>query len=127
MIAVKGLVLDVLKPHRPTALEFCQQLAGLGASAHGRAARWVPVLVALVNGTSPLAISLLIISPLWLAQAGLQLPLSPLYSAVAVAAALIFLLGILLGQIAEVPWVQSGLRTLLIAGTTVALIYWLTR
>ena len=101
-------------------------IADLGASAHGRAARWVPVLVALVNGTSPLAISLLIIGPLWLAQAGLQLPFSPLYSAVAVATVLIFLLGILLGRIAEVPWVQSGLRTLLIAGATVMLIYWLT-
>jgi predicted membrane protein (TIGR00267 family) len=101
-------------------------IADLGESAHGRAARWVPLLVALVNGASPLAISLLIICPLWLAQAGLQLPLSPLYSAITVAAVLIFLLGILLGRIAEVPWVQSGLRTLLIAGSTVLLIYWLT-
>ena len=31
MIAVKRLVLDVLKPHRPTALEFCEEIAGLGA------------------------------------------------------------------------------------------------
>ena len=101
-------------------------LADLGDSAHGRAARWVPVLVAVVNGASPLAISLLIITPLWLAQAGLTLPFSPLYTAVAVAALLIFLLGILLGRIAEVPWGQSGLRTLFIAGTTILLIYWLT-
>jgi predicted membrane protein (TIGR00267 family) len=101
-------------------------IADLGDSAHGRAARWVPVLVALVNGASPLAICLLIISPLWLAQAGLQLTFSPLYGAVAVAAVLLFLLGTLLGRIAEVPWVQSGFRTLLIAGTTVLLIYWFT-
>ncbi len=101
-------------------------IADLGDTAHGRAARWVPVLVALVNGAAPLAISLLIIAPLLLARAGVPLPLSPLYLSVAVAALLIFLLGILLGRIADVPWIQSGIRTVLVAGTTVLLIYWLT-
>ena len=101
-------------------------ITDLGDTAHGRAARWVPVLVALVNGAAPLAISLLIIAPLLLARAGVPLPLSPLYLSVAVAALLIFLLGILLGRIADVPWIQSGIRTVLVAGTTVLLIYWLT-
>ncbi|KAA1192006.1 hypothetical protein F0M18_10830 [Pseudohalioglobus sediminis] len=95
----------------------------LDQSAHGRAARWVPILVAAVNGGSPLLISLVIITPLWLAQAGVVLPLPPLLLAVAIAAVLIFVLGVLLGRIAEVSWVRSGLRTLLVAGITVALIY----
>ena len=30
MIAVKRLVLDVLKPHQPDALNFCRELAQLG-------------------------------------------------------------------------------------------------
>ncbi len=30
MIAVKRLVLDVLKPHQPDALSFCKELAQLG-------------------------------------------------------------------------------------------------
>lgn len=30
MVAVKKLVLDVLKPHQPNALEFSQTLAGTG-------------------------------------------------------------------------------------------------
>lgn len=30
MLAVKRLVLDVLKPHHPNALEFCQSLAQAG-------------------------------------------------------------------------------------------------
>ena len=30
MLAVKRLVLDVLKPHQPNALEFCQALAQAG-------------------------------------------------------------------------------------------------
>ena len=33
---------------------------------------------------------------------------------------------LLLGRIADVSWVQSGIRTLVIAAITVALIYWLT-
>jgi hypothetical protein len=30
MITVKRLVLDVLKPHQPGALDFCRQIASLG-------------------------------------------------------------------------------------------------
>ena len=31
MIAVKRIVLDVLKPHQPNALEFSQAIAGVGS------------------------------------------------------------------------------------------------
>lgn len=101
-------------------------VADLRGSSHGEAARWVPLLVALVNGAAPLGISLLILVPLWLANSGAPLPGSPLYQAMAVAATLIFLLGVLLGKIADVSWLRSGLRTLLIAGLTILLIYLFT-
>lgn len=92
-------------------------------SAHGDAARLVPVLVALVNGFSPLIISLLIIMPLLLANGGVVLPVQPLHLAIAVAFFLIFLLGVLLGKIAAISWVRSGLQTLVIAALTAGLIY----
>lgn len=113
---------------RKRELEKLQEamISDLRPTAHGRAARWIPLLVALVNGAAPLSISLIIITPLWLAAAGISLPLSPLYMAVTLAAVLIFVLGVLLGRIAEVPWLHSGIRTLAIAGVTIALIYWLT-
>lgn len=98
-------------------------VADLGDSYHGEAMRWVPVLIALVNGAAPLVISLLIIAPLWLASAGIPLLLSPLYASIAVALLAVFLLGVLLGRIAGVSWLRSGLRTLLIALLTAALIY----
>jgi predicted membrane protein (TIGR00267 family) len=101
-------------------------VSDLGQSTHGKAARWVPWLVALVNGAAPLAISLLILTPLWLAQAGFRLPAPPLQLAVLVAFCLIFFLGVLLGKIANVSWVRSGIQTLLVAGITVALIFLLT-
>ena len=31
MVTVKRVVLDVLKPHQPNALDFCQEIARLGA------------------------------------------------------------------------------------------------
>ena len=101
-------------------------ITDLHQTAHGEAARWVPLWIALVNGTSPLFISLLILLPLWLTEAGLVLPLSPLYVAILIALVLIFLLGVLLGQIAGISWLRSGIQTMLVAVITAALIYLFT-
>lgn len=98
-------------------------VADLQDSAHGEAARGVPLLLALVNGFAPLSISLLILVPLFLANAGVILPIAPLYAAVAITLLLIFLLGVFLGSVAGVSWVRSGLQTLLVAILTVVLIY----
>lgn len=95
-------------------------------SAHGEAARRVPLLIALVNGSAPLLISLLIILPLWLAQLGLPLPVAPMHAAVLTALLLVFLLGVFLGRISGISWLRSGLQTLLIAVLTAALIYLFT-
>jgi len=109
---------------RRRALDELQgaMVSDLGASFHGDAARWVPMLIAVVNGSAPLLISLLILIPLWLAQAGVVLPWSPLHAAVAVALVLIFLLGVFLGRVARMSWWLSGLKTLLIALVTAGLI-----
>ncbi len=92
-------------------------------SAHGEAARWMPLLVGLVNGMSPLLISLLIMLPLWLAKAGLALPVSPLLLAVLIALAIVFLLGVFLGRISGISWLRSGLQTIVIAVATISLVY----
>ena len=98
-------------------------ITDLSDTAHGEAARWMPLWVALVNGAAPLLISLLILLPLWLAIAGFRFPVSPLYIAITVAMILIFLLGVLLGRIADISWLRSGVQTLLVALVTGALIY----
>ncbi len=97
-------------------------LTDLHESDHARAAKLVPWLVALVNGGAPVTVSLLIISPLWLSQLGVALPLAPLPSAIATAFLCIFGLGVFLGQVAGTSWLLSGIKTLLIAGATMALI-----
>ncbi|HKI59849.1 MAG TPA: hypothetical protein VKA23_02335 [Mariprofundaceae bacterium] len=101
-------------------------ITDLQESAHGEATRWVPLLIAIVNGLAPLTISLLILTPLWLANTGLFLPLPPLLSAISMAVILIFLLGVFLGRIAEISWLRSGIQTLLVAAVTVFLIYLIT-
>jgi predicted membrane protein (TIGR00267 family) len=98
-------------------------ISDLQDSAHGDAKRWVPLLIALVNGLAPLVISLLIISPLWLVLAGVALPVPPLHASIMVALLLIFLLGVFLGRISGVTWLRSGIQTLLVAVITAALIY----
>ena len=94
-------------------------VADLGTSAHGKAARLIPALIALVNGLAPLLLSLLIISPLWFAD---FLPLSPLLAAIGIALVAVFFLGVFLGQVSGVFWLWSGLRTLLIALATCGII-----
>lgn len=95
----------------------------LSGSAHQEASRWVPLLIALVNGLSPLLISLAIILPLWLARYGVALPLAPLEAAIGIAFMLIFLLGVFLGKVSGVFWLVSGLQALVIAVLTSTLIY----
>ena len=101
-------------------------IISLRDSAHGQAASLAPLLIALVNGSAPLVISLLILIPLFLSKAGIQLAISPLYIAIFIALLLIFLLGIFLGRISGVSWLRSGVQTLMVAVVTVALIYLFT-
>jgi predicted membrane protein (TIGR00267 family) len=96
--------------------------AELADTSYGQAARLVPFIIALVNGLAPLAFSVVILTPLWLAQYQAPIPLDPVLAAIAVAFAIIFLLGVLLGWISGRFWLWMGLRTVLIALVTSALI-----
>lgn len=98
-------------------------MSTLDDSDHARVAVWIPWLVALVNGISPLLIALIIISPLWLAHYGVVLALEPLLTSMAIALLIIFLLGIFLGRIGGTFWLWSGLQSLLVALATLGLIY----
>ena len=94
----------------------------LNESAHARAARLVPVLIAGVNGLSPFILAVFIISPLWLHELGVVMPLAPLETAIGFAFASIFALGIFLGHLSHTFWLWSALRTLLLAVLTAGII-----
>jgi predicted membrane protein (TIGR00267 family) len=98
-------------------------LSDMQQSAHSQAARWVPMITAFINGAAPFFISLLIVTPIFLAQIGLPLFMPPLLLAMMVALCLTFLLGVFLGRIADISWFRSGLQTLLVALFTLLLIY----
>lgn len=97
-------------------------LKDLTRSDYGEASRYLPIVVALVNGFSPLLISLLIISPLWWAVLGFALPWSPFLMAIVIALCTTFLLGLFLGNISKTFWLWAGLRTLAIAILTISII-----
>ena len=96
--------------------------ADLQHTAHGQAARWVPILIAAVNGLAPRLIALFIMLPLWLSQAGIALPLTALESSMVLAFVALFLLGAFLGTVSGRFWLWSGLRTLVVAALTAAVI-----
>lgn len=97
-------------------------LTDLTESDYGKASHYVPIFVALVNGLSPLLISMGIIAPLWLAQLGMAFPISPFLIASLIALTSIFFLGLFLSRVSKTFWLWSGLRTLAIAIATVLII-----
>jgi hypothetical protein len=66
--------------------------------------------------------SLVIITPLWLANAGVSLPLDPLLAAIGTAFLCIFGLGAFLGNVGGTSWLLSGIKTVAIALATVLII-----
>jgi len=99
----------------------------LDDSAHAQAARLSPAIIALINGLSPLALSLLIMVPLWLVESSpehfnIYNYMGPVELSIITALAILFFLGIFLGKISGQFWLISGLRTLLIALLTGAII-----
>jgi len=112
------------KAEREKELRDLEQalVTDLKESDYGHASRYLPMLVALVNGFSPLILSLVIIMPLYFAKQGYALLLSPFINAIIVGLICIFALGVFLGNISKTFWLWSGLRTLAIAIVTVVII-----
>jgi predicted membrane protein (TIGR00267 family) len=84
----------------------------LKESDYGQASRYLPIMVALVNGCSPFLLALIILLPLFYAEYVSPLPLSPFFFSIVVGLICVFLLGLFLGKISKTFWLWSGLRTL---------------
>jgi predicted membrane protein (TIGR00267 family) len=125
-LTVSGLTsayVSELAERKKELKELEQAVVGdLENTAHGRAARLVPILIAVVNGFSPLLMALLIMTPLWLSEAGIALPLTALECAIVTAFLSLFMLGVLLGRVSGQFWLWSGLRTLIIALITAGVV-----
>ena len=83
-------------------------VADLSETEHARATRWVPVLIAAVNGFSPLLVSLTIISPFWLDHFAIPLPFPPLHTSVGFAFITVFTMGLFLGKLSGSHCLWTG-------------------
>ena len=112
------------KAEREKELRELEQalVVDLKESDYGQASRYLPMLVALVNGFSPLLLSLVILLPLFFAEQGHALPSSPFMNAITIALICIFFLGVFLSKISKTFWLWSGLKTLIIALVTMGII-----
>ena len=98
-------------------------IANLQDTAYGQAARSMPFIIAVVNGFAPLIFSLIIMTPLVLAQWSPELITYPIETSVVTAFILIFFLGIFIGNISDSFWLWAGLRALMIALITSLIIF----
>jgi len=98
----------------------------LGDSAHGKVVRFIPPIIGIVNGLSPLLISLIIILPFWLPVPLFGFRFDPFEASIFLAFLCLFLLGVFLGKISGSAWLWSGIKTILIAGTTALIIYFVS-
>ncbi len=98
-------------------------IADLQDSAYGQAARFMPFIIAVVNGLAPLIFALIIMTPLGLAQCQPELIAYPIETSVVVAFILIFFLGVFIGNISNSFWLWAGVRALLIALITSLFIF----
>jgi predicted membrane protein (TIGR00267 family) len=97
-------------------------ITDLSATAEGRTARFATWVIAVANGAAPLIVSLVIICPLWLANAGVPMPIAPLLVAIATAFCCVFGLGTFLGEVGGTFWLTSGLKAVILAAATTCLI-----
>jgi predicted membrane protein (TIGR00267 family) len=98
-------------------------ISDLSESPHAKVSVWMPIMIAITNGLSPLLLSLIIIIPLLLNLFGYSMPINPFLAAIGIAFFLIFLLGVFLANVSGTFWLFSGLQTLVIAAITTGLIY----
>lgn len=115
------------KAEREIELRELEQalVVDLKESDYGQASRYLPMLVALVNGLSPLLLSLIILMPLFLADQEQALSRTPFINAIVVGLICIFALGVFLGKISKTFWLWSGLRAVTIAVVTIVIILFL--
>jgi len=100
-------------------------VADLKESDYGQASRYLPMLVALVNGLSPFLLALVILTPLFVARQGYAFVQSPFIYAIIIGLICVFTLGIFLGRISKTHWLWAGMKSLIIAIVTVAIILFL--
>lgn len=109
------------KAERTKALRNLERhmLKDLGETRIGRKVQLMSFLIALVNGLSPLLISLILISPFILSKLGLLQLKIAFYSSIILVLVVLFLLGVFVGKVGKENLIISGMKMAL-AGIAVS-------
>jgi predicted membrane protein (TIGR00267 family) len=125
---ISSAYISEIAEQKKTFLELQKaMISKMEGSQQKKASRISPFIIAFVNGISPLLLSIIILLPVWFAQAGIDLPVNPFVLSLLIAAILIFFLGVFLGKISETHWFPSGLKAIFVAIITAILIYFIAR
>ncbi len=96
-------------------------LRDLGETRIGRRVRMMSFLIALVDGLSPLIVSLILIIPFFLSQTGFYPITYAFYYSMVLVLVILFLLGVFVGKIGNENLIKSGMKMVL-AGVLVGFI-----
>jgi predicted membrane protein (TIGR00267 family) len=110
---------EIRKSIRTMEAHLMKDLSGTEFSRKREKMAWV---IGVVDGLSPLSVSLVIIIPFFLAAGGLISISYAYYSSLAIVAAIIFLLGALAGKIARESLVKQGV-IMLLAGIAIGAVF----
>ena len=97
-------------------------IGDLDQTAHGKAAKQIPIIIAAVNGLAPLFMAIAIISPMVISILHPGVIYYAMEWSMLFAFVIIFLLGVFTGTISGKRWLWSGIRTSLIALVTATII-----
>lgn len=110
---------EIRKSIRTLEAHMMHDLSGTQFSKKREKMAWV---IGIVDGFSPLLVSLVIIIPFFFSAAGILPVMNAYYTSLAIVAAIVFLLGAIAGKIARDSIVKNGV-IMLLAGLAIGLIF----
>jgi len=111
------------KAERENELENLEEamLIDLGDTIFSKAADWISIFAAIVDGLAPFSVSMLCVIPFLFVMVGFLSILQAFFISVTLIFAVLLFLGIFLGKLSKKNLLFSGLK-MVIAGTTVSLL-----
>ena len=81
---------------------------------HGKSHRFAAIFAAIVDGVSPAAAAMIVISPFFLANYGIITAVTAFYTTIAITLIVLSLLGVYLAKISDESMIKYGLQMLLV-------------
>jgi len=89
-------------------------LTNMKDGLHGKSHRFAAIFAAIVDGVSPAAAAMIVISPFFLANYGIITAVTAFYTTIAITLIVLSLLGVYLAKISDESMIKYGLQMLLV-------------